>query len=71
MIFTLRTFLIAVILMIVAALVYGQVRYLNGWSAHSAKVNGDYALKKQKAEARLVPIEKNAAAANADGKVIY
>lgn len=71
MTFSLRSVLITITLMIVAALVYGQVRYLNGWYAHSAKVNAEYALKKQKAEAMLVPIEQRAAAANADGKVIY
>jgi uncharacterized membrane protein YtjA (UPF0391 family) len=61
----------AVIALIAAAIGYGEIRYRNGWYAHSAKVNADYALKKQKAEAKLVPIEQKAAAANADGKVIY
>ncbi|KTS28143.1 lipoprotein [Pantoea stewartii] len=57
--------------MIVVALGYGHVSYMNGWYDHSAKANSNYALKKQKAEAKLVPIEKKAATANADGKVIY
>lgn len=61
----------AVIALIACAIGYGEIRYRNGWYAHSAKVNADYALKKQKAEAKLVPIEQKAAAANADGKVIY
>ncbi|MCK7012785.1 hypothetical protein [Enterobacter roggenkampii] len=71
MTFSLRAFLITFVVIIVTAIIFGEVRYRNGWYAHSAKVNADYALKKQKAEARLVPIEQKAAAANADGKVIY
>lgn len=71
MTFNLRAYLITIALMIIAALGYGQIRYLNGWYAHSAKVNADYALKKQRADAKLVPIEQKAATASADGKVIY
>ncbi|WP_320732599.1 hypothetical protein [Enterobacter roggenkampii] len=71
MTFSLRALLITFVVIIVTAIIFGEVRYRNGWYAHSAKVNADYALKKQKAEARLVPIEQKAAAANADGKVIY
>ncbi|WP_234472965.1 hypothetical protein [Erwinia sp. S63] len=63
--------LFAVIALIAATIGYGEIRYRNGWYAHSAKVNADYALKKQKAETKLVPIEQKAAAANADGKIIY
>lgn len=71
MIFSLRTVLITIALMIAAALGYGKIRYMNGWYAHSAKVNADYAAKKQKAEIKLAPIEAKAATANAKGKVIY
>jgi len=71
MTFSLRTFLITLVLIIAGTIGYGEIRYLNGWYAHSATVNADYALKKQKAEAKLVPIEQKAATANADGKVIY
>ncbi|WP_293797256.1 hypothetical protein [uncultured Pantoea sp.] len=71
MTFTLRTFLIAIALMIAAAIGYGQIRYLNGWYAHSSKVNADYAVKKHKAEIKLAPTEAKAATANAKGKVIY
>ncbi|MGK3116679.1 hypothetical protein [Candidatus Pantoea formicae] len=71
MTFSLRAYLITIFAMIVIGIGYGEIRYLNGWYAHSAKVNSDYALKKQKAEARLVPIEQKAATATADGKVIY
>lgn len=71
MTFTLRTFLIVIALMIAAAIGYGEIRYLNGWYAHSAKVKADYAAKKQKAEIKLAPTEAKAATANAKGKVIY
>ncbi|WP_376751025.1 hypothetical protein [Pantoea piersonii] len=71
MTYSLRNYVITIAVMLAIAIGYGEIRYLNGWYAHSAKVNADYALKKQKAEARLVPIEQKAAAANADGKVIY
>lgn len=71
MTFSLRAYLIPIVAMIAIALGYGEIRYRNGWYAHNAKVNADYALKKKKAEAKLVPIEKKAATANADGKVIY
>jgi len=50
---------------------YGEVRYRNGWYAHSDKVNAEYAAKKQKAELKLAPTEAKAATANAKGKVIY
>lgn len=50
---------------------YGELRYRNGWYAHSAKVNAEYAAKKQKAELKLAPTEAKAATANAKGKVIY
>ena len=61
----------AIIAFMAAAVGYGEIRYRSGWYAHSAKVNADYALKKQKAEAKLIPVEQKAAKANADGKVIY
>lgn len=68
---SLRAFLTLLVVMLAAGIGYGQIRYLNGWYAHSAKVNADYALKKQEAETRLVPVEQKAANASADGKVIY
>ncbi|WP_312631676.1 hypothetical protein [Pantoea piersonii] len=71
MIFSLRVYLISIVLIITATIGYGQIRYLNGWYAHSAKVNADYALRKQKAEVRLIPTEQKAATANANGKIIY
>lgn len=71
MTFSLRAYLISIAVMIAIAIGYGEIRFLNGWQAHSTKVNADYAMKKQKAEAKLIPTEQKAAAANADGKVIY
>lgn len=71
MTFSLRAYLITMVLMTSAAICYGEIRYLNGWYAHSEKVNGYYALKKQKADERLIPTEQKAASANAQGKIIY
>jgi len=71
MTFNLRTFLIAIALMTAAAIGFGEIRYLNGWYAHSDKVNAEYAAKKQKAEIKLAPTEAKAATASAKGKVIY
>ena len=71
MTYSLRIYLITIAVMIAISIGYGEIRYLNGWYAHSAKVNAADVLKKQKAEARLLPAEQKAATANADGKVIY
>lgn len=68
---SLRACFVTIVLMIVVAIGYGEMRYRNGWSAHSNKANADYSLKKQKSEARLVPTEQRAAEANSQGKVIY
>ncbi|PYZ79224.1 hypothetical protein DNK65_13690 [Citrobacter koseri] len=45
--------------------------YLKGWYAHSEKVNSEYAAKSKKAEKDVAAGEKKAAAASAEGKVIY
>lgn len=71
MTFSLRIYLITIAVMIAIATVYGEIRYLNGWYAHSDKINAEYAAKKQKAELKLAPTEAKAAIANANGKVIY
>lgn len=71
MTFSLRVYLLTIAVMIAVAMGYGEIRYLNGWYAHSAKVNTDYAQMKLKAEARLVPAEQKVATANSEGKVIY
>lgn len=71
MTFSLRILLITIAVMVAIAFGYGEIRYRDGWHAYSDKVNADYAFKKQKAEARLVPTEQKAAEANSEGKVIY
>lgn len=45
--------------------------YLKGWYAHSVKVNSEYAAKSKKVEKAVASGEKEAAAASAEGKVIY
>ncbi|EMX8597895.1 hypothetical protein AAH223_004689 [Enterobacter hormaechei] len=45
--------------------------YLKGWYAHSDKVNSEHTAKNKKAENAVATGERKAAAANADGKVIY
>ncbi|CAH5653172.1 hypothetical protein AI2983V1_2747, partial [Enterobacter cloacae] len=45
--------------------------YLKGWYAHSEKVNSEHAAKSKKAEKAVATGEQKAAAASAEGKVIY
>lgn len=45
--------------------------YLKGWYAHSDKVNSEHAAKNKKAEKAVATSEQKAAAASAEGKVIY
>lgn len=45
--------------------------YLQGWYAHSDKVNSEYAAKSKKAEKAVATGEQKAATASAEGKVIY
>lgn len=45
--------------------------YLKGWYAHSERVNGEYAKKNKRAEKVVTAGEQKAAAASAEGKVIY
>ncbi|EBP4363900.1 hypothetical protein ACF5F0_003046 [Salmonella enterica] len=45
--------------------------YLKGWYAHSDKVNNDYQTKSKKADKAVTTGEQKAAAASAEGKVIY
>ncbi|WP_370607556.1 hypothetical protein [Citrobacter meridianamericanus] len=47
------------------------VAYLKGWYAHSEKVNSEAKAKSKKAEKAVATGEQKAAAANAEGKVIY
>jgi hypothetical protein len=43
----------------------------SGWNAHADHINALAAAKKEKAEKAIQPVEKKAAAATAEGKVIY
>lgn len=45
--------------------------YLKGWYAHSDKVNSEHKEKNKKAEKAVAAGEQKAAAADAEGKVIY
>ncbi|HCT2636200.1 TPA: hypothetical protein OTR94_004806 [Enterobacter roggenkampii] len=45
--------------------------YLKGWYAHGEHVNGQAKAKQKKAEKAVATGEQKAAAANAEGKVIY
>lgn len=60
---------LAVLLALFASTYY--VGYLKGWYAHSDKVNSEHAAKSEKAEKAVAAGEQKAAAASAEGKVIY
>lgn len=45
--------------------------YLKGWYAHTEKVNSEHVAKNKKAEKAVATGEQKAAAASAEGKVIY
>nr|WP_231609453.1 hypothetical protein [Enterobacter sp. SECR18-0236] len=45
--------------------------YLKGWYAHSEKVNSKHAEKNKNAEKAVATSEQKAAAASAEGKVLY
>lgn len=60
---------LAVLLALFAGTYYAG--YLKGWYAHSDKVNSEYTAKNKKAEKAVATGEQKAAAASAEGKVIY
>ncbi|ENL6918591.1 hypothetical protein U9W83_002091 [Enterobacter hormaechei] len=60
---------LAVLLALFAGTYYAG--YLKGWYAHSEKVNSEYTAKNKKAEKAVATGEQKAAAASAEGKVIY
>lgn len=68
---TWRAFIITLAVIVAISIGYGEVRYLNGWYAHSAKVNADAAKKVTKANKALEPSEAKAATAQAESTVIY
>lgn len=59
----------AVLLALFAGTYYAG--YLKGWYAHSDKVNSEHTAKNKKAEKAVATGEQKAAAASAEGKVIY
>ena len=68
---SLRSQIIAFLILVLLAIGYGEIRYRNGWYAHSDQMNAAAAKKQKKAEAKLEPVEQKAAIAKDDGKVIY
>ena len=69
MTFKAKLLALAVLLALFAVTFYAG--YLKGWSAHSEKVNSEHAEKNKKAEKTVAAGEQKAAAASAEGKVIY
>lgn len=49
----------------------GLIAWRSGWNAHADHINALAAEKKQKVEKVIQPVEKKAAAASAEAKVIY
>lgn len=64
-----RLLALAVLLALFAGAYYAG--YLKGWHAHSDKVNSEHIAKNKKAEKAVATGEQKAAAASAEGKVIY
>ncbi|HHQ4306208.1 TPA: hypothetical protein ACSP7Y_002204 [Serratia fonticola] len=62
-----RTISIATLIIVVSC----WVSWRNGWSSHADRVNAQTALKRDKAEKAIQPVEQKAAQAKDDGKVIY
>lgn len=60
---------LAILLALFAGAYYAG--YLRGWYAHSDKVNSEHIAKNKKAEKAVAIGEQKAAAASAEGKVIY
>ncbi|OUK59134.1 hypothetical protein BZL34_22695 [Escherichia coli] len=60
---------LAVLLALFAGTYYAG--YLKGWYSHSEKVNSEHVAKNKKAEKAVATGEQKAAAASAEGKVIY
>lgn len=60
---------LAVLLALFAGTYYAG--YLKGWYSHSDKVNSEHKAKNKKAEKAVATSEQKAAAASAEGRVIY
>lgn len=68
---SLRSQIIALLILVLLAIGYGEIRYRNGWYAHSDQMNAAAVKKQKKAEAKLEPLEQKAAKAKDSAKVIY
>ena len=68
---TIKAKLLALVALLALFAVTFYAGYLKGWYAHSEKVNSEHAAKNKKAEKAVATGEQKAAAASAEGKVIY
>ncbi|QFH70976.1 hypothetical protein FR762_15170 [Enterobacter sp. E76] len=57
--------------LVVAISATALIAWRSGWNAHADHINALAADKKDKAEKAIQPVEKKAAAASAEAKVIY
>ena len=57
--------------LVVAVSATALIAWRSGWNAHSDHINALAAAKKEKAEKAIQPVEKKAAAASVEAKVIY
>ncbi|MFV8847714.1 hypothetical protein [Serratia fonticola] len=62
-----RTISIAILIIVASC----WVSWRDGWSSHADRVNAQAALKRDKAEKAIKPVEQKAAQAKDDSKVIY
>ncbi|MGV3868580.1 hypothetical protein [Citrobacter freundii] len=68
---TIKTKLLALAVLLALFVGTFYAGYLKGWYAHSYKVNSEHTAKNKKAEKAVAIGEQKAAAASAEGKVIY
>ncbi len=71
MTFSIRTVLLIALVVVLLGIGYGELRYRNGWYAHSDHINALAADKKDKAEKAIQPVEQKAAQASTEGRIIY
>ncbi|WP_313109601.1 hypothetical protein [Atlantibacter sp.] len=63
-----RYVLLALVVIIPATALFA---WRSGWNAHADHINALAEAKKEKAEKAIQPVEKKAAAANAEARVVY
>ena len=68
---TIKSKLLALAILLALFAVTFYAGYLKGWYAHSEKVNNEHQIKSKKADKAVATGEQKAAAASAEGKVIY